>query len=100
MYRPLISVVLSILALDAGAADPDAARSLVVQHCVKCHAVPGYNPEGGPPTVDAPAFEELAGYEEDRLRAFLRAPHWPMTQFTLSPSDIDNLMAYVATLRK
>lgn len=79
------------------------AKSIVVQHCVKCHEVPGYSAEAAPASINAPAFATLAGkpevYTEERLRAFLRAPHWPMSQFILSESDIDNLLAYFASLR-
>ena len=104
MYRSISTLILLTFAMDALAGDPDAAKSIVVQHCVKCHAVPNYNPEGGPPSVNAPSFTELASdrerYSEDRLRAFLRSPHWPMTQFNLSPTDIDNLVAYIQNLGK
>lgn len=103
MYRSISTIVLLTFALGAVAGDPDAARSILVQHCVKCHAVPDYNPEGGPPSVNAPPFTELASdrerYSDGRLRAFLRSPHWPMTQFNLSPSDIENLLSYIETLR-
>ena len=87
----------------ASAATPDEAKSIVVQHCVKCHATPGYNPGGGPPSVEAPTFQELADkpevYTRERLRSFLRTPHWPMTRLILSDSDIDKLLAYLTSLR-
>ena len=65
--------------------------------------MPGYAPDGGPVSIDAPAFTAIAGdpetYTEQRLRRFLHAPHWPMTQFILSKSDIDHLIAYFKSLR-
>jgi hypothetical protein len=52
--------------------------------------------------LPAPAFEVIAkdpaGYPEQHLRAFLEKPHWPITAFILSPSDIDDILAYPATL--
>jgi hypothetical protein len=39
-------------------------------------------------------------YTEKRLRAFLQEPHWPMSGFILSPSDVDNILAYLTTLRQ
>ena len=39
-------------------------------------------------------------YNEDRLRTSLRQPHWPMGQFRLSASDIDNILAFIAELRR
>jgi mono/diheme cytochrome c family protein len=81
---------------------PEAAKGLVAEHCSECHAVPGYSAHGLP-TVEAPSFQVIADtpdtYTEQRLRAFLIKPHWPMEQFHLSPSDIDNIVAYVNSLR-
>jgi hypothetical protein len=37
-------------------------------------------------------------YSPARLRAFLQKPHWPMTQFILSPGDIDNILAFIEQL--
>lgn len=102
MHRTTLALTLAAFAVNAFAGDPDAAKAIVVQHCVKCHAVPDYNPEGGPVSLDAPSFLELANdrerYSEARLRSFLRSPHWPMTQFSLSASDIDNLIDYIGSL--
>jgi len=84
------------------AGDADAAKGIVAEHCVSCHEVPGFSNEGLP-TVDAPSFTAVANdpdtYGEARLRQFLQQPHWPMTQFRLSASDIDDLLAFIARLR-
>lgn len=84
------------------AGDPNAARGLVAERCSECHAVPGYSSEGLP-TVEAPSFQTMADdsdtYTEQRLRSFLRQPHWPMTQFSLSSSDIDDIIAYLKSLK-
>ncbi len=37
-------------------------------------------------------------YTEQRLHTSLHPPHWPMEQFCLSPSDIDNIVDYVKSL--
>ena len=96
------------IALTAGAAasqaagDPNAAKGLIAEHCASCHAVPGYSQEGLA-TLEAPSFADIAGspeiYDSGRLRASLRQPHWPMGQFRLSAQDIDNVMAFIASLR-
>jgi cytochrome c553 len=84
------------------AGDPDQAKGIVVEHCIDCHAAPGYG-QKGLPTVEAPSFQAIAGepqkYTPERLRAFLAQPHWPMTQFLLSPRDIENLLAFIEGLR-
>ena len=41
------------------AGDPDAAKGIVVEHCVGCHEVPGYGREGLA-TVEALSFRKLA----------------------------------------
>jgi cytochrome c553 len=87
-----------------GAGDPNAAKSIIAQYCVKCHEVPGYNTGSTPESVQAPSFERIANspeiYTPERLRAFLHQPHYPMKSVTLSESDITNLIAFIATLRK
>jgi mono/diheme cytochrome c family protein len=106
------AAVLSLLALalaagSAGGAsaagDPDAAKGLVAQRCASCHKVPGQS-ESGLATLDAPAFQTIADepevYTEERVRASLLKPHWPMKQFHLSPSNIDNLVAYLQSLKR
>ncbi len=84
------------------AGDPEAAKGLVADRCSACHAVPGYSAQGLP-TVEAPSFQAIAdapdAYPEQRLRTFLHQPHWPMQQFRLSPRDIDNIIAYIESLR-
>jgi len=84
------------------AGDANAAKGLIAEHCAGCHRVPGYASEGLP-TVEAPDFAAIADdpetYNDARLREFLQQPHWPMTQFRLSPGDIDNILAYIAALR-
>lgn len=44
--------------------------------------------------------DEPAVYTRARLTSFLRRPHYPMRKFILSPSDIDNLVAFIEGLRE
>ncbi len=95
----------SVLGWSTGASaagDADAAKGLVVEHCIECHAVPGYRAESLA-TVDAPSFDAIAAapqtYTAARLRAFLQQPHWPMGQFRLSAKDIENILAFIETTR-
>lgn len=86
------------------AGDPDAARGIVAEYCTACHEVPGYAARHGRAEVSAPPFQAIADepsvYTDERLRRFLRQPHFPMTKFVLSPSDIDNLVAFIERLRR
>jgi mono/diheme cytochrome c family protein len=98
----LLSVLLVLSPVSTLAAgDPDAAKGLLVEYCADCHAMPDHV---GPATgLPAPSFTTIADdpdvYTEERLRASLEQPHWPMGGLILSPSDIDNILAYLATIR-
>jgi len=54
--------------------------------------------------LGAPPFVSIANdpqtYDPKELQARLRQPHWPMQQFVLSERDVDNLLAFIASLRK
>jgi cytochrome c553 len=95
--------LVSLSAFALGAGDPQAAKPIVAEYCVKCHAVPTYNPAGGPASVSAPSFETIAAkpevYTEERLRTFLRRPHFPMQGLVLSDQDVTNLIAFIQSLR-
>lgn len=85
------------------AGDADAAAGLIAEKCTSCHQVPDYSARFERADLGAPPFEEIARnpdvYTPARLRAFLQKPHWPMTQFILSPSDIDNVLAFIERMR-
>jgi len=109
LLRQCIAIGITVLLVVFGsvslvaAGDPDAAKAIIVEHCAKCHAIPRYSPEGGPDSVNAPAFSAIADnsdtYGRERLGTFLRQPHFPMTQLILSESDIENILAYIESLR-
>jgi mono/diheme cytochrome c family protein len=105
MCAKSLSALLCLAAVPALAAgDPDAVKGLLVERCADCHAIPGYSTSTPATGLPAPAFKAMANdpalYTEERLRAFLQRPHWPMSGFILSPSDIDNILAYLTTLRQ
>ena len=104
----LASLVASLSAPAApglAAGNPDAVSGLVSEQCTACHEIPGYKPryekaEG----VNPPPFQDIADnpdrYPVDQIRTFLQHPHYPMGKFTLSPSDIENLIAFIENLKK
>ena len=91
----------AVPALAAG--DPDAIKGLLADHCAVCHAIPDYSVSPPAAGLEAPGFEAIANdpaaYPEERLRAFLQKPHWPMTGYILSPANLDHIIAYLSTLR-
>ena len=86
------------------AGNPNMALGIVSDHCSKCHEAPGYEVHRKDAAVVGPSFRSIANqptvYTRARLRSFLRQSHYPMTKFVLSPSDIDNLIAYIQSLRE
>lgn len=105
MKRILLLLFLTLAAAAPSHAkgDANAVKGLVADRCTGCHEVPGYSSEGLP-TLEAPPFQVIADtpekYTDKRIRKFLAKPHWPMQQFILSRSDIDNLVAFFASLRQ
>ena len=87
-----------------GAGDANAAKGLIADRCAKCHETPYSKPGERSEAVDAPSFQAMANdpasYSPVKMRASLRQPHFPMQQFTLSPSDIENILAFIGSLRK
>jgi cytochrome c553 len=85
------------------AGDAMAVAGLIAGKCTSCHEVPGYKARRTRAGLGAPSFAKTAKspdiYSPDRLRAFLRKPHWPMTQFILSSRDIENILAFIDRLR-
>jgi hypothetical protein len=108
MARGLIGILGLILILspicDSAAGDTKAALGLIASECVSCHEVPGFHSPYGKASVAAPSFQVIANtpqiYTDERLRTFLRRPHFPMTKYILSSWDIDNLIAFLDSLRK
>jgi mono/diheme cytochrome c family protein len=95
---------LALMAGPAWAGDPRAPRGMIAEHCVECHRVPGFLDSARSPEIGAPDFEEIARdrktYTAERLKAFLRKPHFPMRQFTMSESDVDNIVTFIFAIRE
>lgn len=89
----------------ASAADPrvEAGRALVETNCSPCHAVAG---DGPSPVPDAPAFSTLSeNYPVEHLEEALAEgitvnhPTVDMPQFVFQPTEIDAIIAYLASIQ-
>ena len=94
-----ISTALLVLstAVPAGAFDVEAGRRMAEVWCSGCHIVDG----DGTSDV-APGFRQIANDPSktpDRLRTWLANPHPPMPNFNLSRPEIDDIIAYLESLR-
>jgi cytochrome c len=81
------------------AADVAKGTQLARQWCAHCHVIGGTTAgtvQQGPPSF--PAVVQ-SGVTADQLRAYLSRPHAPMPDLALTRSEIDDLIAYIETLR-
>ena len=76
--------------------DATRGKEIVEKWCVTCHSV-------GAPTDDrVPALSALAANPSKTdgvIRAFLMQPHRPMPPLELSTQQIEDIVAYLASIR-
>jgi len=81
------------------AADVARGGQLARQWCANCHVVggaPAATVQQGPPSFRSIAQGELTA---DQLRTFLSHPHPPILDLSPTRTEIDDLIAYIETLR-
>ncbi len=86
-----------LLAGPALAGDADAGRVLAQTWCANCHLV-GTAKQGQDTAPPLAAIAERHGQDPTWLRAWLTSPHPAMPNFNLSRPDVENLVAYLASL--
>jgi mono/diheme cytochrome c family protein len=109
--RPLRKTVTGLLAMGlillsreiAAQHVPDAAagRQMAERWCSSCHVV-GPTQQGGT-SSGAPPFTAIANMSSTTamaLRVFLMTPHGRMPDLHLSRDEIDNVAAYILSLRQ
>jgi len=91
-YLTLLALV-TVLATPAG--DAERGHTLAKLWCTGCHTVDA----NGPAKDTAPSFASIAARNEpDRSRSFINAPHPPMPNLDLARGQIDDIVAYLASL--
>ena len=103
LCRALILVALLAAGPALAAGDTtvtDAGEKLAQQWCAECHVVTGLE---GPPAIDGvPTFSTVANepsVTELSLRAFFKTPHPPMPNFILTREQMDEIVAYILSLK-
>jgi len=112
----VLALCLLLPCVAQAAGNPDKGRQIAVDHCSRCHVIPDYNPMGG---IDStPSFRLMAARDDylERFQTFyarrphpvfVRVPGVPpptddpafIATFEIVPEQIDDLVAYVETLR-
>jgi mono/diheme cytochrome c family protein len=83
-----------------GVGDAGAGHDLARTVCGSCHNVE--------PSIDTsedhvPTFAAIARMPSTTqlsLQVFLQTPHWPMPNLLLTHDEIDNIAAYILSMRK
>ena len=82
------------------ASDPATGAALARTWCSGCHLVDPQQPRGNDA---APSFAAIAAARATTsmsLHTFLAMPHAPMPDLKLSGQQIDNVVAYILSLRQ
>ena len=109
------AVVLAFPAWGGGSAAK--GREIAIEHCSRCHVIPGHNPMGG--LGSTPSFKVLTWLNdyEERIRTFIARPPHPafvrvpgaakrpkespdtIATFTITEDDIADILAYVRAIK-
>jgi mono/diheme cytochrome c family protein len=96
---------LAIAASAASAAgdrvEASRGQALAQLWCTQCHAVKRGEVVG--PFADVPSFTAVAALPSTTaaaLHAFLTTPHGDMPDFKLTPTQLDDLIEYILSLRQ
>lgn len=80
--------------------DPAEGKKIAEQWCANCHLVSSDQEKA---SADVPTFMSIArrsNADLEKLRFFLANPHGsPMPNFNLSRKEIEDILAYIRTLR-
>lgn len=96
----LAGSALPVLA-ETEAGDPIAGRRLAETWCANCHRIAPQGP--GPVSDAAPAFAAVAAMPSTTrmaLSAFLQTPHPRMPNYQLTREEMDDVIAYLLSLRR
>jgi cytochrome c len=94
----LFVVAVSTSAMAQQAGDPGAGAAYAKQYCSKCHAIGDTQIS---PEPKAPRFKDIANTRTPVvLGVWLRTPHLYMPNIVVEADQIDNVIAYILSLKK
>jgi mono/diheme cytochrome c family protein len=94
-----VCVLITSAASGAPAADAANGRRIAQMRCSPCHIVA---PNQRQELAKSPPFEDIArqnGFDAEMLAYLILAPH-PRMNLTFTRKEVDDLAAYIASLRK
>ena len=102
MRQLLILTFILLFAVPAAAQEagnPQEGAAYVQHYCAKCHAIAD---EDASPQQTAPRFKDVAnssGMTATALGVWLQTSHPTMPNIMLAPNDMDNVVAYILSLK-
>jgi cytochrome c len=99
----IVAAVAALVGAAQAAADPAQVargRALAERWCATCHATA---PGRASPEPGIPSFVQMAADPENTrasLRQFIMLPHFEMPPQTLTSAEIDDVIAYILSLRR
>jgi mono/diheme cytochrome c family protein len=103
LHQGVVALALMGLPNAAGAVEigsADMGKAYAAKVCAECHEIEATGDFS--PNPEAPTFQEVADTSGMSLRAlgvWLRSSHPTMPNFILSADEIDNVSAYIMSLR-
>ena len=107
MFLPInCGVIVAVLFALSSAAEAQEVGNVEAGHayakkvCAECHSVERGEKES--PYLDLPTFQAVAdspGITERALAVWLQNPHPNMPNFILPQADMDNVIAYIMSLK-
>ena len=83
------------------AGDPAAGRRVAEVWCANCHVIgPGASGPASDVVPSFPSVAQRASTTDMSLRVFLRTPHANMPDFQLSRAELDDIVAYILSLKR
>ncbi|CAN5221789.1 hypothetical protein BH10PSE8_BH10PSE8_09430 [soil metagenome] len=76
-----------------------AGRALAESLCTTCHRIGADDRDSTRTPPDFGAIAALPSMNDTSLRVFLRTPHGEMPRYQFSASEMDDLIAYLQSLR-
>ncbi|OYW61445.1 MAG: hypothetical protein B7Z40_18435 [Bosea sp. 12-68-7] len=79
--------------------DARAGQAVASALCRPCHAIDGASRDAARVPPDFGAVADMPSQTALSLRVFLQTPHGNMPRYQLTPTETDDVIAYVLSLR-
>ncbi len=100
LFAACLSALSTAPVLSQTIGDVEAGRMIASSLCVQCHRLTerDNDPDRMPP--DFAAVANMPSFTELSMRVFLQTPHGPMPRYQFSQNELDDIIAYIASLKR